>query len=844
MDRGSGQTLRDSTRSHHGVLGTTEAVEPTDPSWSSSGITGKALQFHGKAYASIPDHADLRITGDMTICASVYIDSFHQQDWVRVVGKADDLLRRNYGLWYHPNGTFLFQIYGEGASANASSTRPEGIIAGRWYTLVGVRKGTDVWLYMNGVRVASAKLPVPAMTGPGPVTIGKAPTVHTGHKGRIDQVVIYRRALSAREVRAKYRAAPVSKPRLSRAEVQAQSKARVAADTLALQQNLKEELALKPEIDAAIANGVERLLDTQLRDGSWGVYGHVGGQGGLCAYALLKCGVQMDHPALRRAFAYLDSVNPTATYAVACMLLAYGATGLPEHRPRMRRLLAILLRSQARQGTWAYPHGAPDLSNTQYAALGLWAADKAGLKVPTEVWTRLIEGTLKHQEEFHQVAVKITKHTGVGTREVAGFGYRPGKPKSRHGTGTMTTAGVSILKICEIGIGKKLGKNARRRLEHAVGAGLNWLETYFSVTQDQRPGQRGGTWLLYYLYGMERVGGLNRVEKFGDHWWYVEGARVLLKRQNKKLGGWGATHNTCFALLFLRRATKFGPMSGAAGGGRKRHLFAAGLKGDDIEFRGAGQQPLMLYINGFGETLLADHSKYGLRILRVEYFEGRRKLGHLASDPTKAWKSDTFLHRCPPLSQGTHTIEARVIAIDPDLPPGDTTKTVTIKSLPMQVRIRDVVEPWMEGIAKMQNDNLLKGLKFELKMSSNPKQAKLAADGMIHTSWLCGPKDAKPTLTFEFKKPIRARRLILTQPLQRREDLQRLGLIQQVELTWRKGKEVEIIEMNRNPLAATTYEFPTPRTLRKLTLRIVKRSGKAGLPVGFAEIVLAGKKLK
>ena len=105
--------------------------------------------------------------------------------------------------------------------------------------------------------------------------------------------------------------------------------AALALPTALLAQKIHpDEFKLKPQIDKAIAAGVESLLDAQIRDGSWGVHGdQVGGQTGLCAYALLKSGVSPDHPSLQRAFAFLDGVTPDKTYAIGCMLLAYGATG-------------------------------------------------------------------------------------------------------------------------------------------------------------------------------------------------------------------------------------------------------------------------------------------------------------------------------------------------------------------------------------------------------------------------------------------------------------------------------------------------------------------------------------
>jgi hypothetical protein len=68
----------------------------------------------------------------------------------------------------------------------------------------------------------------------------------------------------------------------------------------------------------------------------------------------------------------------------------------------------------------------------------------------------------------------------------------------------------------------------------------------------------------YALYAMERAGRLYGTEFFGEHLWYAEGAKQLLASQNAD-GSWGEkppekswstpTWDTCFAILFLRRAT-------------------------------------------------------------------------------------------------------------------------------------------------------------------------------------------------------------------------------------------------------------------------------------------------
>ncbi len=89
--------------------------------------------------------------------------------------------------------------------------------------------------------------------------------------------------------------------------------------------------------------------------------------------------------------------------------------------------------------------------------------------------------------------------------------------------------------------------------------GMNWLGANFSVRRN--PGQSGGLWLLYYLYGMERAGRLTARRFIGKADWYREGAKFLVDEQDKLSGFWGGAGTvmesraigTSFALLFLSK---------------------------------------------------------------------------------------------------------------------------------------------------------------------------------------------------------------------------------------------------------------------------------------------------
>jgi hypothetical protein len=99
---------------------------------------------------------------------------------------------------------------------------------------------------------------------------------------------------------------------------------------------------------------------------------------------------------------------------------------------------------------------------------------------------------------------------------------------------------------------KYRAKSSRRQIDDHVGRAMGWLSRNYTV-------QSPSGWLLYYLYGLERVCSLTNVEKISGHDWYKEGCDVLIKIQ-KPDGSFtdpgGAVSSTCFAILFMTRATE------------------------------------------------------------------------------------------------------------------------------------------------------------------------------------------------------------------------------------------------------------------------------------------------
>jgi hypothetical protein len=194
---------------------------------------------------------------------------------------------------------------------------------------------------------------------------------------------------------------------------------------------------LAGDMQTAVTKGVLWLSAQQQPDGSWNydnkplqlpAFPMKSGVTGLCALALLKCGVSPDEPVLQKAFAFIHKEGFSWTYEVGCILLALeakanfdpnrkvivapgnpgGATTVERgpakgKKPRKRgvdpadrklgeRCVKWLIEHQRETGLWRYGAGSDeDVSNAQYAMLGLDAAERMGLTVPRNVYAKVAQ---------------------------------------------------------------------------------------------------------------------------------------------------------------------------------------------------------------------------------------------------------------------------------------------------------------------------------------------------------------------------------------------------------------------------------------------------------------------
>jgi hypothetical protein len=222
----------------------------------------------------------------------------------------------------------------------------------------------------------------------------------------------------------------------------------------------------------------------------------------------------------------------------------------------MHERLVHLLKGQGRyaacqnlEGGWRYwqSSGDQDLSATQFCLLALRAAARAGYPV-----TELSSRTYEHAA----MAVQHLQSNDGAFRYQRNYTWSAG----------MTTAGIASLLICKEQMALA-GQPVPSWIDGAVDRGLEFLGKVFDVETNPQGEETAGLertpgYHYYYLYGIERVGALSGRKEIGGKAWYPRGAAYLLHTQDA--AGFfddprcmrpTRTLGTCFALLFLKRAT-------------------------------------------------------------------------------------------------------------------------------------------------------------------------------------------------------------------------------------------------------------------------------------------------
>ena len=341
-----------------------------------------------------------------------------------------------------------------------------------------------------------------------------------------------------------------------------------------------ENAAAAPQTDVdaqqvrqAIEKGVEYLERHEDLDkdfGHWPDYrDYIGSTTSLCTMALLYAGVPASDPHVAKAVNYLRTLKLNKTYTVALQTMVFCLAEPKRDLLLIQRNAKWLEETQItdpgnpHRGGWAYPGmGNGDNSNSQFALLALYEAERSGVHVPDQTWRLALD--------YWKAAQNLDG--SFGYFNLAGRVETPG-------SGSMTCAGIASLVIASGRVsagdasadgneihccGNQEADDSAERIERA----LHWLGRPDVFTVQQNPRGTQTLWHFYFLYGVERIGRLTARRFIGAHDWYREGAALLVSPGEQQLGGqWQGNGSsvdpehdpniaTSFAILFLAKGRR------------------------------------------------------------------------------------------------------------------------------------------------------------------------------------------------------------------------------------------------------------------------------------------------
>ena len=314
--------------------------------------------------------------------------------------------------------------------------------------------------------------------------------------------------------------------------------------------------------DPIVAKGVQFLKASTGGNGA--------GETALAALAMIKAEVPSTDPALARAIGLVLRRFDSSTYLnersggpeiyeAAVIILALANLDPATYRPQIESTARHIVGVQNANGSWDYrDRSYGDTSISQYAVLGLWEAENAGVVIPPAVWDRAAQFFLSTQ--------------------AAGGGWTYHRDEGSQGdTISMTAAGVGSLLICERqlapyraavkvvnplltpldqeGERKKYSPStSTRTINQSVQLGLNWLAANFTTANPTLIGHSP----YYALYGIERLSALADLATLGRLDWFAEGRAYLARTQGASgnfSSSYGDGPNTSWAVLFLTKST-------------------------------------------------------------------------------------------------------------------------------------------------------------------------------------------------------------------------------------------------------------------------------------------------
>ena len=332
-----------------------------------------------------------------------------------------------------------------------------------------------------------------------------------------------------------------------------------------------------PEVRRLIEDGLDTLESLPADD-------RLGGEC-VAALALHKGG----RPSSRRIRDAIDFCNREAArlgdlqrydqvYSLGLAAILLAEVDPVANRGTLKSYINALAERQMDHGGWGYATDRQgDTSQTQYVALGLWSAHRAGLAIDPKMVKGLIawlshtqapDGAWPYKGTVAEGSVRIDQYaTGPTMTAAASASLMIGA--DLHGLlapGALAVAGDMSAQGGDLPPAVRRVRDEVAQAKALPPAGADWARVADCLRLGEewmaKPYRMPGNYPNYYLYALERYHSFRevRVGKFEDDpAWYEEGFQYLVQKQAGE-GQWnagcGPVPDTAFAVLFLIRATQ------------------------------------------------------------------------------------------------------------------------------------------------------------------------------------------------------------------------------------------------------------------------------------------------
>jgi len=553
------------------------------------------------------------------------------------------------------------------------------------------------------------------------------------------------------------------------------------------------------------ARAIAYLLQRQLPDGSWRLPGNdrFSLAGAACGgLALVQAGLPAEHRAVVLVDELLAHHPPMLVYDAAVRVQFLDATQPENRASRLERAAAVLLAPQNGYFNYGQPGQdlAGDLSNHQFALIGLELLDRYELGPSKKHWEKLAKQLLSTQLEDHS------------------WGYFAGSDSSP----TMRLAGVACLGACWQALTRhRANSRLLAEIERAIENALLEVDRNWILDQPRKRAPLN-RWIHYGLATLERAMALSPQQQLATRDWYAD-SRKFLEATQRTDGSWAsprgeATVNTMLALLTLSRATA-STSEGPADENRSIWVRRWLSKPGELQIVASGQAPCTAFVNlelSDGEELV--ETRWDLEGTSIG--ESRKPRGAIQFDLQQngELQLQATCQISHPAGGGLREIAAKLVV----QPSG----IIAQSDQAAFERLRATVPSTLRG--------------FSAKASSavgGVRGPQWAFDGTHAAAWRWKATDSEPWIEASWDTPPRCRGLRLlplrtsTQPSNQSQAVRFRIFVNGKSKLWTFPEGLD--EQGQ------LISFPSRRKVRELRIEVLPYTSKEPIPLrGFSEIEL------